>query len=84
MFTYIPKNVCSRKIILDIENNKILSCEFVGGCTGNTQGISKLVVGMTPQEVIDRLSNIQCRAGTSCPDQLSKALKEYLNQTEQK
>lgn len=80
MFTYIPKNVCSRKILLDVVDNKITHCEFVGGCTGNTQGVSKLVIGMTPKDVIEKLSNIKCRNDTSCPDQLALALQAYLNQ----
>lgn len=79
MNTYIPHGVCSRKINFEIENGLITKCEFVGGCLGNTQGISKLVIGMKPEEVIARLEGTQCRAGTSCPDQLAKALKEYLN-----
>ena len=77
METFIPKNVCSRKINFEIEDGIIKSCEFVGGCAGNTQGVSNLVVGMKVDDVIKRLSGIQCRFGTSCPDQLSKALQEY-------
>ncbi len=77
MQTYIPRSVCSRKINFEVENGVVTKCEFVGGCLGNTQGISKLVVGMPVDEVISRLDGIQCRGGTSCPDQLAKALKEY-------
>lgn len=77
METYIPRSVCSRKINFEVENDIITKCEFVGGCTGNTQGISRLVVGMSINDAIDRLSGIQCRNGTSCPDQLAKALKQY-------
>lgn len=77
MQTYIPKSVCSRKINFEVENGIVTKCEFVGGCTGNTQGISKLVEGMPVDEVVSRLEGIQCRAGTSCPDQLAKALREY-------
>ena len=79
MNTYIPKNVCSRKINYEVENGVITHCEIIGGCRGNTQGLSKLVIGMTPEEVINRLEGTECRGGTSCPDQLAKALKEYLN-----
>lgn len=79
MQTYIPRGVCSRKINFEVENGVITKCEFVGGCTGNTQGISKLVVGMNANDAIQRLEGIQCRAGTSCPDQLAKALKEFVN-----
>ena len=79
MNTYIPKNVCSRKINFEITDGVITACEFVGGCRGNTQGLSKLVIGMTPEEVIRRLEGTDCRGGTSCPDQLTRALKEYIN-----
>ena len=79
METYIPRNVCSRKINFEVEDGILTSCEFIGGCTGNTQGISSLVIGMKVEDVIERLKGIQCRSGTSCPDQLAKALTEYLN-----
>jgi uncharacterized protein (TIGR03905 family) len=79
METYITRGTCSRKINFEVENGKIKSCEFVGGCTGNTQGIAKLVVGMDIEDVIARTEGIQCRAGTSCPDQLAKALTQYLS-----
>lgn len=79
MQTYITRGTCSRKINFEVDNGIITACEFVGGCAGNTQGIAKLVVGMKVEDVIKRTKGIQCRAGTSCPDQLSKALEEYLN-----
>lgn len=78
MQTYITRGTCSRKINFEVENGIITACEFVGGCAGNTQGIAKLVVGMKVEDVIARTQGIQCRAGTSCPDQLSKALAQYL------
>ena len=80
MFTFVPKNVCSRKILFDVSDGKITSCEFVGVCTGNTQGLSKLVIGLTPNQVIERLKGIQCRNGTSCPDQLALAMQKYLDE----
>lgn len=79
METYITHGTCSRKIYFEVENGKVKSCEFVGGCAGNTQGIAKLVIGMPVEEVINRTKGIQCRSGTSCPDQLAHALEEYLN-----
>ena len=63
-----------------VSDGKITSCEFVGGCTGNTQGLSKLVIGLTPNQVIERLKGIQCRNGTSCPDQLALAMQKYLDE----
>ena len=58
----------------------VTACEFVGGCPGNTQGVAKLVVGRKVEEVIALLKGIQCRAGTSCPDQLSRALEKFVAQ----
>lgn len=76
--TYKTKGVCSKEINFEIDGDKIKSVEFVGGCAGNTTGISKLVVGMSVNEVIDRLEGVKCGVRpTSCPDQLANALKEY-------
>lgn len=78
MQKYFPKGVCSREIIFDVDGGKIKDVEFVGGCEGNLKGISHLVEGMDIDEVIDKLSGIRCGfKNTSCPDQFSKALKEY-------
>ena len=79
METYITRGTCARKINFEIEDGIIKSCEFVGGCAGNTQGIARLVVGMKVEDVIKQTKGIQCRSGTSCPDQLSKALEQYIN-----
>ena len=75
---YITHGTCSRKIIFDIDNGVITKCEFIGGCPGNTVGVSKLVIGLTPEQIIDKLEGIPCRSGTSCPDQLAQAMKQYL------
>ena len=75
-YTYTPRGVCSRKINLDIEDNKIMDCSFIGGCNGNLQGIGRLVKGMTVDEAIEKLEGISCNGRpTSCPDQLAQALK---------
>lgn len=75
-FEYIPRGVCSRKIIIDVEDDKVLDVKFIGGCNGNLKGIGALVKGMTVDEVISRLEGIDCNMkGTSCPDQLAMALK---------
>lgn len=77
--TYIPRGVCSRMIEVEIEDDIIVSCKFLGGCSGNTQGVAKLVVGMDANDAIDRLKGINCGGrGTSCPDQLANALEEAL------
>ncbi|MBQ3564376.1 MAG: TIGR03905 family TSCPD domain-containing protein [Clostridia bacterium] len=76
-YTYTTKGVCARSITIEVENNIVKDVKFLGGCNGNTSGISKLVVGMEIDEVISRLENIRCGfKTTSCPDQLAKALKE--------
>ena len=76
MNTYKTKNTCSRQINFDVEDNKVKNVSFIGGCNGNLQGISKLVEGRDIDEVISLLKGVQCRNGTSCPDQLCKALHE--------
>ena len=77
-YEYKPNGVCSRKIIVDIEDDVIQSLEFVGGCPGNTVGISSLVKGMKVDEVEKRLSGIMCGfKKTSCPNELAKFLKDY-------
>ena len=74
---YFPQGVCSRKIEVDIENGIIQKVTFTGGCSGNTQGVSRLLEGMTPEDAIARLDGIKCGfRSTSCPDQLAKALKK--------
>lgn len=78
-YTYVPKGVCSRQIELEIEEGMVKSLTVVGGCDGNLQGIAKLVEGMKIEEVIKRLKGIDCRGkGTSCPDQIAKALESLL------
>ena len=77
METYKTFGVCSRSIDFEVENNIIKHVKFNGGCLGNTQGVAKLAVGRTVDEVIELLEGTQCRGGTSCPDQLARALKEY-------
>ena len=76
-YRYKTSGVCSREILLEVENDVVKSVRFVGGCHGNTQGIGQLVVGMKVGDVIDRLSGISCNGRpTSCPDQLARALTE--------
>ena len=74
--SYQPKGVCSRHMEIDVENGIIQAVRVVGGCSGNLQGISSLLVGMTTDEAIRRMEGIRCGVKpTSCPDQLAKALK---------
>ena len=73
---YPTQGVCSRGIAVDLGGGGVNSVEFVGGCHGNTQGIAMLVKGMPAKEVIARLEGISCNGkGTSCPDQLARALR---------
>ncbi|MGN0341792.1 MAG: TIGR03905 family TSCPD domain-containing protein [Roseburia sp.] len=74
---YKTSGVCSKEIHIEVEGDTVKSVQFVGGCHGNTTGISALVAGMKVSDVIERLKGIDCRGrGTSCPDQLAKALEE--------
>ena len=76
---YATSRTCSREIDFEVDDNNIVtSCEFIGGCMGNTQGVARLVVGRTVEDVIKTLEGINCgNRGTSCPDQLAQALKAY-------
>ena len=76
---YATSRTCSREIDFEVDNNNIVtSCEFIGGCMGNTQGVARLVVGRSVDDVIKTLEGINCgNSGTSCPDQLAQALKAY-------
>lgn len=80
--TYKAKGVCARTIHFEItDDNKIHNVVFEGGCNGNTQGVSALIEGMDVNDAIKRMEGIHCGPrSTSCPDQLSKALKEALAQ----
>ncbi|MDE7360309.1 MAG: TIGR03905 family TSCPD domain-containing protein [Oscillospiraceae bacterium] len=81
-FEYTPRGVCSRKMIIDIEDGVIKSLKVEGGCNGNLQGISSLVKGMKVDEVIERLSGIRCGSKpTSCPAQLAEALTKFKAET---
>ncbi len=77
---YQTKRVCSRSIEIELDENHIITnVKFNGGCNGNTQGIASLVKGMKAEDVIERCKGINCNGrGTSCPDQLAKALEEMI------
>lgn len=75
-YTYYPEGVCSRQIDLEITDDIITNVKFTGGCNGNLQGISALLKGMDVDEAISKCEGILCGSkGTSCPDQLAKALR---------
>lgn len=76
-YEYKTKGTCSQRILFEIEDGKVRNVNYIGGCHGNLQGISRLVEGMDVNEVIKRVEGIHCgMKPTSCPDQLAKALKE--------
>ncbi len=78
---YTTTGTCSRAIDIELENGIIRSASFTGGCNGNTQGVAKLVEGMSAEEAIKKLSGIKCGfKNTSCPDQLAKALIQMKEQ----
>ena len=78
MKTYKTQGTCSRAIECEVENGVLTACRFVGGCPGNTQGVAKLAVGRKVEDVVKLLKGIQCRNGTSCPDQLARALESEI------
>lgn len=80
-YSYRPKGVCSQKMIIELEDGIIKNVEVLGGCHGNLQGICALVRGMRAEDAIERMKGIRCGfKNTSCPDQMSKALEEALQQ----
>lgn len=80
MYIYIPKGVCTKKISFEIESNMIKNVTFYSGCPGSQEAISKLIDGMSIEKVISTLKGINCKQrGTSCPDQLVKAIEYVLN-----
>ena len=79
-YTYTPRGTCSKQMIIDIDDKTetINSVKIIGGCPGNTLGVSKLVEGRKIEEVIKMLKGIPCGIKkTSCPDQVAIALEEY-------
>ena len=81
-YTYTPRGVCSRRMTVELsEENVIENVRIEGGCSGNLQGISALVVGMKAEEAIARMEGISCGGKpTSCPDQLAQALRKAIEQ----
>ena len=76
---YRPRGVCSREMRVEVEDGIIRRLEVIGGCNGNLKGISRLLVGMRAEDAIEKLEGIRCGfKPTSCPDQISKALRECL------
>lgn len=74
-----PHGVCSQQIGIAVKDGVILEVAFMGGCSGNTQGIAKLVAGMKVSDAVSRLKGIDCGGkGTSCPDQLARALEKFI------
>ena len=81
-YSFIPSGVCSRMINIELDDDGVIEkVQFIGGCNGNTSGISQLVKGMQAEDVIERLKNVDCNGkGTSCPAQLALALEQALEE----
>lgn len=80
-YEYKTKGTCSQRILFEIIDGKLRNVQFIGGCNGNLQGIGRLVEGMDPAEVIEKIEGIHCGfKPTSCPDQLAKAIKTALSE----
>ncbi len=78
--TYFPDGVCSRVIDFDIIDGHVYNVVFTGGCRGNTTGVSRLSEGMSAEEIVKRLKNINCREGNSCPHQFALAVEANLKE----
>lgn len=79
-FTHKNKGTCSKEVSFDLVDGKLYNVQFVGGCNGNAKGISKLLEGADAEEVMNRLAGVTCGLKpTSCPDQLSIAIREALD-----
>ena len=78
MKSYVTRGTCSREIRYEVKDGIVTACQIVGGCPGNTQAVAKLVIGRTAADVVATLKGIQCRNGTSCPDQLARALESEI------
>lgn len=76
MFRYKTRGTCSQEILIEEQDGIVRKVKFIGGCAGNTQGVARLAEGRKVDDVIEMLSGIQCRNGTSCPDQLARALRQ--------
>ncbi len=80
-YTYKPSGVCSKKIQVELEGDIIKHVTVTGGCSGNSQGVSRLVEGMNVHDTIERLKGVRCGLKpTSCPDQISVALRLALRE----
>ncbi|KAB0666750.1 TIGR03905 family TSCPD domain-containing protein [Oryzomonas japonica] len=74
-FSYKTDGTCSKRIDIEVESGILVSADFIGGCSGNSQGVAALVKEMPVAEVVRRLKGIACQGDTSCPDQLARALE---------
>ena len=76
--TFKTSGTCAQAINYEVTDGVVTKCEFVGGCPGNTNGVARLVVGRKVEELVSLLKGINCRGGTSCPDQFARALETEL------
>ena len=82
MYRYKTRGTCASAIEIETDGDIVTGVKFINGCSGNAQGVASLAKGMKIEEIIGRLKGIQCRGGTSCPDQLALALEKMTEQRE--
>lgn len=82
MYRYKTQGVCSQEMLIELDGNIIKEVQIIGGCRGNTQGVTRLVKGMEAGKAAELLAGIKCKGETSCPDQLSKALIQCMAEQE--
>lgn len=75
---YKTSNVCAQELSFDVVNGMVFNVAFQGGCRGNTQGVAALAEGLPLEDVVTRLKGIDCHGGHSCPDELAKAVEQYM------
>ena len=82
-YQFQPKGVCPQRILFDLDGDVVRNIRFIGGCSGNTQGVAALAEGLTVDEIEKKLGGIRCGfKPTSCPDQLAKAVRAAKAQSE--
>ena len=79
MSTYYPRGVCSKQIDVEVKDGKIADIRVLGGCNGNLKGICALLKGADAKDTVERLKGTDCGGrGTSCPDQIARAIEAEL------
>jgi uncharacterized protein (TIGR03905 family) len=78
-YAYLPEGVCASRIDFELDDGIVKNLTFTRGCDGNAKGIGRLAEGMPATALIEKLAGVDCGGkGTSCPDQLARALRAAL------